>query len=292
MIAKLAWLIIAYSFVVALKISPANALPSARSETRPCERIASLAPSLSALLKELNLDQRIIGASRYDPFIEDSARRVFGGYQDTKVDSLIKVNPSIVFGLKEHQTLLNQANQFGITSLSVDHNKLSSYLDSIVIIGQACGIEKIADQVAQKKRSFLERVKHRYRSYPVESVLAIYLQEGQEIETAFALGQNSFISDLLPFFKYSNWLKSNSHMLRELKSSKLLKDPPHTVFAITSFNGNQAAGGLTPRQLELLQKYPGLSKARIVELNNPGFTYPGLYLEESLKELENVRDLP
>jgi ABC-type Fe3+-hydroxamate transport system substrate-binding protein len=274
---------------VILQRSGAQPLASLQSNS-PCKQIASLAPSVSILLNKLKLSDNISIASRYDNFTKERTQRILGGYQDTKVETLIEGVPSITIGLKEHQSLLKQANSFGLKTLIIDHNRLSTYLDSIILVGDICSRGKLSKQVRIRIENDLKRYKETSANYPLKSALALYLQERGDIETAFVLGQNSFFSDLLPFFNLTNWLKSNSHMLKELKSNMLLRTPPDIIFVIAS-SAENGANDLSVRQLESLRRYPGFTKAKIESLSSSGFTYPGLHFNQTLKELAIARNI-
>ena len=106
-----------------------------------CERIVSLAPSVTETLVALGLGDRLVGVSRYDKYPESvrSLTKV-GGLLDPNIEAVISLQPSAVIGLREQTEVLARIQSLKLHTLMVVHDTVSSILNSINIIGKFCQI--------------------------------------------------------------------------------------------------------------------------------------------------------
>ena len=96
-------------------------------QVQPAHRIVSLVPSLTELLSELNLDQEVIGITRFcvhpPEWIKEKA--IIGGTKDPNIERIMSLKPDLVIAnqeenLKEHVEVLRSLNVTVYVS-KIDH---------------------------------------------------------------------------------------------------------------------------------------------------------------------------
>ena len=69
-------------------------------------RIVSLAPSITEILFALELEEQIVGVTRFCDYpAAASGIAKIGGFSDPNFEAIVALKPSIVFGMSEHQAL-------------------------------------------------------------------------------------------------------------------------------------------------------------------------------------------
>ncbi|MDM1545069.1 ABC transporter substrate-binding protein [Ignatzschineria indica] len=68
-----------------------------KGESRQCQRIVSISPALSDMLVEMELEEHIVGATRYDRLPATEKREIIGGYFDLNIEKVVSLKPDIVF---------------------------------------------------------------------------------------------------------------------------------------------------------------------------------------------------
>lgn len=109
-----------------------------------CERIVSMAPSVSETLYSLGLGDRVVGVTRdshYPPEVELVRRRHgdIGGYFDPNFEAILALKPDLVILLKEQASCQSALERLGVETLVVNHQTTDGIMDSFETIGRVCG---------------------------------------------------------------------------------------------------------------------------------------------------------
>jgi len=135
---------------------------SGRSESLPRApsgpaRIVSLAPSVTEMLFELGLNDRIVGVTRYCVFPPEARTKPqMGGYYDPNYEALSAAKPDLIVTLPEHEDVRKELDKLGLRSLTVDHTTIKGILASILTIGDALGCP---DRAAALHRNLEQRIR-------------------------------------------------------------------------------------------------------------------------------------
>ncbi len=132
-------------FAFVLIISFAACQSQKKSDSTPqnrCERIVSLAPSITETLFELGLVNNIKGVTKYCNYPQKTAEIAkVGGYYDPDFEAIIKQKPTVVMLLKEHLKAADKLKSFGINSLPLDYSSIPAIVESGKNIGKYCAVK-------------------------------------------------------------------------------------------------------------------------------------------------------
>ena len=133
------------------------------SEQKSCNRIVSLAPSITEILFALGLGDKVIGVSEfcnYPPQAKNLPR--MGGLLNPNYEAIVAAKPDLVIVFDE---MLKPENKFAaleMETLTVGHNSISDILDSIQLIGRYCGKAQEADKIVSEIRSKINTIQRQY----------------------------------------------------------------------------------------------------------------------------------
>lgn len=124
--------------------------------------IVSLAPSITEILFALGLEDRIAGVTRYCDFPPAALTKpVVGGYYDPNYESIVTLCPDLVIMLNGHEGPRHYLSELGLNTLMVNHKGIAGILDSIKVIGEACGVGTKAESIVHDLRLRMKRVRQK-----------------------------------------------------------------------------------------------------------------------------------
>ena len=184
--------------ILFLGCHPPATPPDVVPETPP-QRIISTLPSITEVLFDIGLGDRIVGDSFYTKYPPETAKI-------TKIGGLYDINHERMIALKPDLVILSTGNVALRPSLSapvliVDHETLSGMLDSYLIIGAV--FESDILTVAKKKRQELSDKLNEFNvktegKKPIRTLIAIDRTHGiGRIQNLIAAGADSFLHEVI-----------------------------------------------------------------------------------------------
>jgi iron complex transport system substrate-binding protein len=148
---------IALLFCIMLGVQGCGQRPEKRPQCNPaidtttiaCNRIVSMAPSITEILFALGLGERVVGVTTFCDY-PPAARAIakIGGYIDPNYEAIVRCRPDLVILFPEHQSASAELAGLKIRTLTVDHNSVGGILQSIRAIGAVAGVKQRADSLA------------------------------------------------------------------------------------------------------------------------------------------------
>jgi iron complex transport system substrate-binding protein len=135
-------------------------------------RIVSLAPSVTELLFELGLGDRVVGVTTYCVYPPEARTKPqIGGYYDPNYEALTAARPDLVVTVPEHVEVRKELDKLGLKSLTVDHSSIRGILASVRTIGDATGCPERAAALHQRLEDMIRKIGERNARRPRRRVL-------------------------------------------------------------------------------------------------------------------------
>jgi len=135
-------------------------------------RIVSLAPSITEILFALGMEDRIAAVTRYCDFPTAARSKPgVGGYYDPNYESIVTLCPDLVIMLDGHEGPRRYLPELGLNTLIVNHKGVSGILNSITVIGEACGVGTKAASIVHDLRLRMKRVRQKTEGLPRPRVI-------------------------------------------------------------------------------------------------------------------------
>ncbi len=174
------------------------------------KRIVTLSPALTDIVRELGYLKNIVGVSSFSHIPEEYKKRIkkVGSLDNLNIETIISLNPDIVFGYREHIKTIELLKRRGIRCVILPHLKLNDIFYSILVVGNHLKCKKKAQKLVEKikKRLFIirENVKKRKKT------LVIIEREPETLKNIYILGKGDFLSELLEISGGINVYDGNS----------------------------------------------------------------------------------
>lgn len=161
-------------------------------------RIVSTAPSITEMLYELELGDRVVGVTSYCHYPPEARNKPkIGSYLSPNFEMTLALKPDLVVILKEHRELGEKLRGFGLPVLGLQHNTLEGIYQSMLALGERTGAAQIAETRVASIRARLEAVRKRAEGLPRRSVMFVVGRTPATVEDLMAVGSHSFLNELI-----------------------------------------------------------------------------------------------
>jgi iron complex transport system substrate-binding protein len=176
--------------------------PQTTPRNEPPQRLISTAPSITEILFDIGIGDRIVGDSRFTKYPPEAEKiEKIGGLYDGNWERIVELKPDLVLILDKNENFHLQCQELGIESLAVDHASMEGVLASYNLIGKRFGSEVMQAALTRKKE--LEEKLHSLQSKseslsPVRVLICIDRIRGSgQLQNLYVAGTNPYFQDAI-----------------------------------------------------------------------------------------------
>jgi len=160
------------------------------------QRLVSIAPNVTEILYALGLENQLAGVSRYSNYPPEAKNKpVVGGTYDPNWEMIVSLQPDLVIGLDSQKEIAARLKQLDIDFLGVPHERITEVMQSILLIGKACGAEEEAQRLFQTLEATVLR--HRNLSRDWKPRVLVCIGHDEQLTRMYVAGRNTFYDDLI-----------------------------------------------------------------------------------------------
>ena len=252
-----------------------------------CSRIVSLAPSVTEVLFDVGLGDRVVGVTHYCRFpLEAKHREQIGGFYDINVEKIVSLRPDLVVALPEHASIRQALERLRVPVLQVDHATVSGIKESFRTISHRCGNEDKADARLAELSRREESLRTRFDEPDVLRTLVVVgrTHEGSSVSSIYVSGNDGFYSSVLSLLGMKNVNADSTISLPTISPEGILALNPDLIVEVV---GQDDPIGAADRKA-LWNRYPQLpavKRGRVVVLSSDYATITGPRYVELAEDL-------
>ena len=243
-------------------------------------RIISTAPSITEMLYELELGDRVVGVTtycHYPPEVRNKPK--IGTYLNPNFETTLALQPDLVVVLKEHRELGEKLRGFGLPVLELQHNTLEGIYQSMLMLGKRTGAGKIAETRVASIRARLEAVRKRAEGLPRRSVMFIVGRTPATVEDLMAVGSNSFLNELIDIAGGRNVFEDAVAYYPRIPREEVYARGPEVIIDMGTMGETDGVTEQQRREVAGLWKQlpnlPAVKTGRVYGVANDIFVVPG-----------------
>lgn len=266
--------------------------PVRADEAAPCERIVSLAPSVTEVLFALGLGDRVVGVSRYDRYPDAVAPiEKVGGLFDPNFEVIVGLRPSLVVVLSEFGDRIAYGQKLGLNLETVDHRSIAGILGSIETLGRLCGAAPRAKELTAELQSGVARITaSRPNGPPVRTMIVVGGgNEGRVLKSVFVSGRDGFYDELVRLAGGENVLKGGTTNVPTVSAEGLLALDPEVIIQVRD---DVESRGASPGDIEAAWRTAPYLRAvkngRVYVISDDFVTIPGPRFVKTLERFAAI----
>ena len=265
------------------------------STTAP-QRIVSLSPSTTEILFALGLNDRIAGVTDYCDYPpEAKLKPSVGDYTAPDMEKLISLNPDLILVTEEQELdVMPQLLSKGFTVIGIKPGSVSEVFDSIVIIGNATGKTKEANDMVKDMKERIQRVTAKTANLPASSRPKVFYIIWQD--PLWTVGSNTFHDELISMAGGVNITHDLSGYV-DISLETVIKDNPDIIIAGVGMGDGEEAPFTYAQTEPKLADTTARQKGQVYSVDMDIVSRPGPRLVDALEDLlaiihPELRDQP
>jgi len=250
------------------------------------DRIISLAPSITEILFELKVGDKIVGRDSASNYPADAHKiDIVSTYEGIDLESILVKEPDIIFmdkTLDASETNYNLMKEFGLCVFRVYPKSLQDVLDNIEILGKATDSQTTAQEIVTNLKSRIDIVKTRESNQP--KVLYVVYYDGSS--SPWVGTTSTFSGDLIQIAGGRPVLDDNSGLSIQITIEHIIGLDPEIIFT------SQDETWPTPSRQAILDddalsEVKAVKNDMVIDVNADFIDRPGPRMVDGLELLSN-----
>jgi len=231
----------ASALILAVLVAATSAC-GGRDATAPVDvplRIVAMAPSLTETLLALDLENRLVGVTRYCPKVDGTVN--VGGYFDPSYETILSLDPDLVIVMQSHDELHRRLRDLGLDTLKVDQHDVRGILTSVETIASRCGVEKRGLDLVDGLRRSLDEVVIAVEGLDRPRVLVVVGRDpgGGRVGTLWAAAADTFYDDVIGLAGGVNAISNTVIRYPELSLEGVMAVDPDVILDVVADGGER-----------------------------------------------------
>ena len=198
-----------------------------------CDRIISLAPSITELVYELGLDSNLVGVTRFCKYPAPAQKKLqVGGFLDPNYETILSLSPSIVLTLTEQQGVKEKLEMLGVKTATLNHKSVTGIRESFLSLGDLCGVRASAmmklDQLKREEAEIINQ--HAVIDKVEKRVMLVVGRSGSG--GVFLSGTDGYYSEILKILGAKNVIETATQSLPTVSSEGIIALDPDIIIEI------------------------------------------------------------
>jgi iron complex transport system substrate-binding protein len=248
------------------------------------QRIISLAPSTTEILFALGLNDEIIAVSSFCDYPgQVLTKEKIGSFSQPDIEKIIFLKPDIIFatGLEQAQ-VVQQLKELNLKVYVSDPASLKELFASLKEIGKLTAREKEAEEVVNKMRMRIEKVKLKSAAIPREKRPKVFIEIWHE--PLMTAGGCSFVDELVSLAGGINIAHSVPRAYSYFSAEEVIKSDPDCI--LLGYMGDKKPNEMVKQRMGW-NKIKAVRNGRIYNDINPDlYLRPGPRLADGLEEIQ------
>lgn len=241
------------------------------------ERIVSLAPSLTEILFELSLEERVVGVTKYCRYPAKAlTKTVIGGYLNPNYEVLLSLKPDLLVVLNEHENICPHLKSLGLNFVMFDNRSINGIMQSIQRMGQLCQTTEKAGFVLENLKKRMDHVQSRTKGRVSPRVLiSVGRKMGSgSIKDSYIATQKTYFSDMVVLAGGINAFTGNLTGFPKVSGEGILNINPDVIIDMVSGLPDSQIG-VVMDEWQVLKSVKAVKDQRIYVLTQPYADIPG-----------------
>lgn len=222
-------------------------------------RLVSTAPSITEILFDIGVGDRIVGDSVFTAYPPESEKiEKIGGLYDMNYEKIVSLNPNLAVCLIENDTLRRRLENLGVPSISVDHRGLDGVLESYEIIGKRLGGDVSRTAIEKRDALRFEFNAFRERSKTLSPVRVMVCVDRSRaagrLQGVYVAGTNPFYAEVIELAGGVNVAGNLGVPFASLSTEGILDLAPDVIVELYTGEGSVSAAQMSVDAVAVLRK--------------------------------------
>jgi iron complex transport system substrate-binding protein len=250
------------------------------------EKVISLIPAATENIYDLESGDKLIAVDTYSNYPSETENLPkLETNVNLNIESIISLNPDVVFMSKMGQTLEQYANltNAGIKIVMVDATSIQETYEMIDLIGKVLNKETKAKEIINQMKNEFENLKNEVKDKDAKT---LYYEVSPLEYGLWTSGKNTFENEIMNLLNIQNIFSDVEGWVQISEEQVLAKDPEYIVTTTMDYGDFNAVEEIISR--ENWSNVTAIKSKNVYSINPDIMSRPTKRLIEGAKELKNI----
>jgi iron complex transport system substrate-binding protein len=256
-------------------------------------RIVSIAPSVTPILFEIGVGDKVVGLTDYDDAPYDFSAwfaagnmTSVGGFSTPNLETIIFLQPDVIFTTDITAAMIPKMRDLGLNVIVIGPNSIDDIYSTIKLIGKATGAENRANELVNRLSSQVNNVVATINAANIAKKPAVYYEIWSSNAGFMTIGPNTWMNDVIEKAGGINIFYNINEAYPTTGSEVIIINNPDVILLPTNMGGITSYGSVSD-----VKARPGwntinaVKNDRIYVLDETLLTQPGLRVAEQVQAI-------
>ena len=194
------------------------------------QRIISTSPSITEILFELGLQDRIVAVTDFCIYPEEACHLPsIGGVLNPDIETIVSLTPDLIILQSDSAKMEKNIKSLGIPTFSIKVRTISDIFESINRLGKELNCQENAKKLLLLLEGKINSYKQRLSGRSPKKVLLLLGDSSDPARDLYAVGPGTFLNELLVLSGGINILKNSKAQYPKLSKEFIIEQSPEII---------------------------------------------------------------
>ena len=194
------------------------------------QRIISTSPSITEILFELGLQDRIVAVTDFCIYPEEACHLPsIGGVLNPDIETIVSLTPDLIILQSDSAKMEKNIKSLGIPTFSIKVRTISDIFESINRLGKELNCQEAAKKLLFLLKDKINTFKQRLAGRLPKKVLLLLGDSSNPARDLYAVGPGTFLNELLVLSGGKNILKNSKAQYPKLSKEFIIEQSPEII---------------------------------------------------------------
>lgn len=249
------------------------------------QRIVSTAPSITEMLYDLGLGDRVVAVTMYCHYPPEARQKPkIGTYLSPDLEAMLRVKPDLIVTLESAPNVRDKLPALQVPALVLRNDTVAHILESMVTLGERAGVPTVARQRVAAIGEELKLLQERAAKLPRRSVMFVVGRTPGTVQDLVVVGGGSYLNELLERAGGRNAFADTRITYPKVSREEVLARRPEVVIDMGDMADTDKVNEAHKRAVVELWK-PVAPWARVYAVASDIFVVPGPRVAQATREM-------
>jgi iron complex transport system substrate-binding protein len=256
-------------------------------------RIISIAPSVTPILFEIGVGNKIVGLTDYDDVPYDFSAwfaagnmTSVGGFSTPSLEVIISLHPDVIFTTDINDVMIPNMRDLGLKVIVVGPKSIDGVYQTIKLIGKATGAENNANALVNRLNNQINNIVTTINAANIAVKPKVYCEIWSSNAGFMTIGANSWLNDVVDKAGGVNLFRTVAEEYPTTSLEVIITDNPDIILLPTDMGGAPSYGSVNA-----VKTRPGwntinaVKNDRIYVIDSNLFNQPGIRIADQVQTI-------
>jgi iron complex transport system substrate-binding protein len=257
------------------------------------DRIVVIAPSVTPILFEIGVGDKVVGLTEYDTAPYDFSTwfaagnmTCVGGFSSPNLETIISLQPDVIFTTDINSVMLPNMRDLGLNVIVVGPKSIDEIYQTIKLLGKATGAENNAEALVNRLTNQINDVIATINAANIAQKPTVYCEIWSSTAGFMTVGSSSWLNDVINKAGGINMFNNVNEEYPTTSLEVIITNNPDVILLPTDMGGEPSYGSVNA-----VKNRPGWNTINAVKDNHIYIIDADLFNQPGIRVADQVQTI-